>query len=87
MDFQRSKSNNFNSVKVKKIKKKQKNKLIRTLSMKSHDQLIKEPNDYFYKLNKEHELKTIQRKIKKLGLKNIAKRKNLTEKDLIKYKS
>ena len=51
---------------------------------KSYDKVVQELDEYFYRLNEEHKLRIRQRKIRKLGLKKIAQRKNLSKSDIVK---
>ena len=53
-------------------------------SRESYDKLVEELNNYFNRLNEANKLRIRQRKIKRLGLKNIAQRQNLSKNDVIK---
>ena len=53
-------------------------------SRESYNKLVKELNNYFNRLNEANKLKIRPRKIKRLGLKNIAQRKNISKDDVLK---
>ena len=50
--------------------------------IESYNSVIRELNRYFYALNEEYKVRLRQRKLKRLGLRKIAKRQNLSCKDI-----
>lgn len=50
--------------------------------IESYNSVIRELNRYFYALNEEYKVRLRQRKLKRLGLRKIAKRQNLSRKDI-----
>ena len=62
----------------KRLNKVLENKLNTIKSRESYNKLVKELNNYFHRLNEANNLKIRQRKLKKLGSKQIAQRKILS---------
>lgn len=50
--------------------------------IESYNSVIRELDRYFYALNEEYKVRLRQRKLKRLGLRKIAKRQNLSRKDI-----